>query len=260
VSGRELVTRTTLRRALVANALTKPVAIAVPAVVLVAWLLIGSWWLLPAALLVYLALAATTFFDADEAERVGRRVYARARAPRPLPRGLDRDITALLDRARTEETRIRAAIGASRLPLDEVAAEVDRLMAELGTIARRAQALVEYLAAQQPEELQRRLDELRREPGFGPEAKKARARAADALEAQLDVLASLDSELDRFRSEMEHLIASLAIVHGQLVRISVADDAHVQAAVAGQVRDLRERVGAVAEAMGEAVERADDDA
>lgn len=257
MAGRELVTRATLRRALVVNAATKPVAVAVPAVV-VAALLIGSWWLLPVALLVYLALAVGTFFDGDEAERVGRRVYARPRGPRPLPQGLDPEISALLERARGEEGRVRAAIASSKLAFDNVGVEVDRLMAELGRIAGRAQTIVDYLAAQQPGELHRRLAALRREHGTSAEAERARERAVGALETQLQVRASLESELARFRSEMEHLIASLGVVHGKLVQISVADDAHLQEALAGQVRDLRERVGAVAEAMGEAVTRADD--
>lgn len=52
---------------------------------------------------------------------------------------------------------------------------------------------------------------------------------------------------------MEHLIASLGVVHAQLVRITVAGEAEAQDEIAGQVRDLRDRVGGVAEAMGRAV-------
>jgi len=55
---------------------------------------------------------------------------------------------------------------------------------------------------------------------------------------------------------MEHLAASLGVVHGQLVRVNVAEEASLQDDLAGEVRSLRERVGAVAEGLGAAFERA----
>ena len=66
----------------------------------------------------------------------------------------------------------------------------------------------------------------------------------------------LAAELDRFRAELEHLTASLGVVRGQLVRMSVAEEASLQDDVADQVRDLRERIGGVAQALGAAWERA----
>jgi hypothetical protein len=56
---------------------------------------------------------------------------------------------------------------------------------------------------------------------------------------------------------MEHLIASLGIVHGQLVRMSVTNDAHLQEDVARELSDLRDRVSTFAEGMREAVSRLD---
>jgi hypothetical protein len=60
---RELVTRSDLRRALMVNALSKPLNVAVPAGVLVAGLLLGTGWLVPVAVAVYVVLALLTFFD-----------------------------------------------------------------------------------------------------------------------------------------------------------------------------------------------------
>jgi hypothetical protein len=257
VAGRELVTRTTLSRALVANAVTKPVAIAVPAAVLVAALLLSTWWLVPIAIAVYLALVASTLLDGDEAELVGKGVYARGRGPRPLPGGLDPELRALRERARGGEARVRTAIAASDPGFADVSAEVDWLTAELERSVARAQTIVDYLAGQRPEELRRRRESLGQgRRGAGPEVERARERAVAAIDAQLAVRASLEGELDRFRSEMEHLIASLGVVHGHLVRIGLADEAPQREALADEVRDLRDRVGALADALGDAVDRA----
>jgi len=57
---------------------------------------------------------------------------------------------------------------------------------------------------------------------------------------------------------MEHLIASLAVIHAQLARMSVSSDASIQEDIARQVRDLRQRVGTVATGMGEAVDKIGD--
>jgi hypothetical protein len=261
MAGRELVTRRQLQRELLFNAATKPLALAVAAGVSVAAFLSGAAWLLPVAAALYVALAAASFFDEDEAERVGRAVYARARAlsaaKRPLPRGLAPEIAEFVERARLEEARILDVIAESRLPFEEVAIEVDTLMREMERIAGRAQLIWSYLDAQRPHELERRLRTFEREPSGSLETVRARDRAAAALEDQLRVVETLEAELGRFGAEMEHLIASLAVVHGQLVRMSVADEQLVQDDVAGQVRDLRERVGAVAEGMREAVAELD---
>src|SRR3954454_24987141 len=72
---RQLVTRTDLRRGLVVNALTKPINVVVPAAVAVAALLIGVTWLIAVAVVVYAVLAVLTFFDEDEAEKVGKQAY-----------------------------------------------------------------------------------------------------------------------------------------------------------------------------------------
>jgi hypothetical protein len=81
MADRSPVTREHLQRTLVVNAATKPVNVAVPAAVVVAGILVGAPWLLAIAVVVYAALALMTFFDEDEARRVGERASGRTGAP-----------------------------------------------------------------------------------------------------------------------------------------------------------------------------------
>ena len=258
---REVVTRDSLRRELVVNAVTKPLAIGVAAAVAVAALLIGTPWLLAIAAALYLALAGATFFDPDEAARVGNAAYKRAGAlagpTRALPPGLAPEIASLLERARAEEGRIFETVSESDLTFEGVMTDVGSLTTEMERIAGRAQSIWKYLSEQRPEVARRRLRELRDAPASSTEADRARGRAAGALQDQLRLGETLEAELGRFTAEMEHLIASLGIVHGQLVRMSVANDTHLQEDVARELSDLRERVSTFAEGMRDAVARLD---
>ena len=259
----QLVTRDNLRQALLINAARKPLTIGVGALVFVAGLALGTIWLFPVALVVYLGLAASTFFDGNEAERVGKLTYQRARTPsaarRALPSGLGPELSELLRRARVEEQRILDAIAESELPFEEISLEVEALAAEMERIAARAQTVSAFLTSHEPAELRVRLKDLRRAAHQGdPAAARARERAAGAIQDQLRVGEALESELERFRAEMEHLIASLGVVHGQLVRISVSYDPQLQDDVAREVRELRTRVGALADGLRDATEGVDD--
>ena len=51
---------------------------------------------------------------------------------------------------------------------------------------------------------------------------------------------------------MEHLIASLAVIHGQVVRISVSADPELQATVARDLRELRGRMATLADGLRDA--------
>jgi hypothetical protein len=261
MAGRELVTRKTLRRELALNAATKPLALTVGTGVAVAAFVVGAPWLLAVAVVAYLALVATTLFDPEEASRVGRDTYRRATTPgkrrREFPEGLAPEISALVHRAHVEEGRIQRAIEDSGLAFTDVSIEVEYLMSELERNARRAQVLWTYLAEQRPFELQRRLQALREEADGDAGMARSRERAVAALEHQLQVGETLRAEYARFDAEVEHLIASLGVVHGELVRISIADDAVAQEGLTDQVRDLRRRVGAVAEGMNEATKELD---
>jgi hypothetical protein len=259
----ELVTRDTLRRQLLLNAARKPLAIGVGLAVFLAGLVMGTAWLFPVGLVIYVALAASTFFDGNEAERVGRGVYAKARpagtSVRELPPGLSSELVELLERARAEERRILEAIESSELPFEEVSVEVDGLAKEMERIATRAQAVTTFLGAHDPTELRARLSGLRAgADGDDDSARRARQRAADAIQEQLRVGEALESELRRFRAEMEHLIASLGVVHGQLVRISVSFDPQLEEDVAREVRDLRTRVGTMADGLRAATDEVKD--
>jgi hypothetical protein len=59
---------------------------------------------------------------------------------------------------------------------------------------------------------------------------------------------------------MEHIAATLGAIHGQIVRMSVTEEAAAQGEVATQVRSLREEVGAVADGMREAYAQVGDEA
>jgi hypothetical protein len=258
---RELVTRDTLKRELVLNAVTKPAAISVGAAVAVAAFVLGAFWLLAVAVAVYAGMAVATFFDEEEAARVGEAAYGKRDeltvGKRGLPAGLSPEIGSLLERARDEEFRIFETVSGSDHSFEGVMTEVGSLTTEMERIAGRAQAIRSYLDGQRPFEAQRRLQELRATASSSPEADRARERAVRAIEDQIRLGDTMRSELGRFEAEMEHLIASLAIVHGQLVRMSVVNDTRLQEDVARELADLRERVGAYAEGMREAVSQLD---
>jgi hypothetical protein len=251
--ARELVTRDRLRRELVANAATKPLNVIVPATVVVAGLLLGTWWLVPVAVVVYLALGAFTLFDQREAERVGTRTYAVARGDvrRLDPGSLAPEIAGPVRTARAEEKAIRETVAKAHLPFEEVSGEIDGLMGELDRIAGRAQLIYDYLSSQDAGAIESRLRALRAERSDAG-VREARDRAIAALEEQRQVQQQLYDQLERFYAEMEHLAASLGTVHGQLVRMSVAEEAAGQTELAKQVRDLRDRVKALAQGMTEA--------
>jgi hypothetical protein len=260
MAERQLVTRKTLQRELVFNAATKPLAVAVTAAVAVAAFVLGTPWLLAVAVAVYVSLALTTLFDPDEAQRVGRETYRRAapgHARRELPGGLAPEISSLVARAHVEEERIRHAIADSRVPFTDVAVEVEYLMSELERHARRAQVIIVYLGEQRPFQLQRQLQALRAGATESPAAAESRDRAAAAVEHQIEVGEHLRAEYVRFTAEIEHLVASLGAIHGELVRINVAEDGLGREQVTEQVRELRRRVNAVAEEIGEAVDELD---
>jgi predicted RNase H-like nuclease (RuvC/YqgF family) len=250
--ARQQVTRVDLRRALALNAVRSWPAIAAGGVLLLAAVVLGTWWLVVLALLVYAGMAAATFFDGAVAERVGRRIYDQARAvrasPRELPQNLRPEVVDLLSRARIEEDRIRAAIADSGAAFAEVSTEVEALAAEMEQMARRAHVVAEFLHGTSANDLRYRLEELRR-PRGDERANAVRERAAAAVEDQLRVHRALQSDLERFRAEMEHLIASLGVIHGQLVRASVSADATRQESLAADVRALRGRIGDLAEAL-----------
>lgn len=238
------VTRRDLQRALVVNAATKPVTILVAAAVAVGALLLGTTWLLAVAVLVYLALAALTFFDGDEAERVGDEVYGRARTSsgrgaKQLKTGdLAPPIRAQVERARREAATVRTTIEGSSFAFSEVTTEIDALVQAIEKIAGRAQRVWSYLAAQDVHALDRRLAEL--------EASAASSGTFAALRDQRAALEELSGVLNRSLAQMEEVNAQLGGVNARLVRMAVAEEEAGEHALAGDVRGLREQVEASA--------------
>lgn len=247
----EEVTRRDLQRALVVNAATKPVTILVTAAVAAGAFLLGAAWLLAVAAVVYLALATLTFFDGREAERVGDRVYGRARSrgagPKPLKaKDLAPPIRDQVVRARREAETVRATIQGSSFAFAEVDAEIGALVRAIEAIASRAQRVWTYLAAQDVPALDRRLAELSAAPGGAPES------TLQALRDQRTALEELRLVLHRSLAQMEEVNAQLGGVNARLVRMAVAEEAAGDHALAVDVRELREQVEATAEGLAAA--------
>jgi hypothetical protein len=253
--GSELQTRKGRERAVIVNALTKPINVVVPAAILVAGFALS--WLLPlapVAALTYALLVTLTLFDEGEAKKV----LAGARGAEFPPveaisvAGLPPRIAEPLGTAVAEEGKIREAIAQAKLPYTDVSAEVGVLMEEMQKVARKGAVIDSYLADPEVAKAASRLAQLERQNRAGGPAAEAQKLAIDALQAQVKIQSELGDQLDRCCAELEHLAASLGVIRGQIVRMSVAEDASVQDDLAGQVRSLRERVSALAEGLTEA--------
>ena len=238
-------------RALIANALLAPFNIVLLAVMLIVGILIGQFALMvPVAAVFYLAGAARTYFDDGAAQKVLERERAKRKKGieprRALPEDLAPEIARLVEAARERERRIRTAIERAELPYEEVAAEVDGFVAATESTARRAQLLYEALADTPPDRVAGRLRQVQGDP--------EKAELAEALSTQLATLQRMERQLDRFYGELERIIVELDTVRSQLVSMSASTETAQQDRLAGEVRELRERMGAVAEGMAAAYE------
>jgi chromosome segregation ATPase len=257
----ELVTRGALARRLAVNAATKPLNVAVLGGLVAVGIVLNLVVVVGAiAIVAYLVLVALTFFDAEEAERVGNELYAggRDRTAAALDLGtLEPRIAALVQQARETAAGIRAAIAQADHPFDDVAADVDALVAAMDTSARRAQLISSTLAeqaraGQDVAGLERTIADLR---GRSDDA-DVRALVAD-LEAQREATARLQERLERFEVGMRRIGASLGLLRTRLVEMSASEEEAAQRELARQSRELRERTDLLAEAMAEVF--ADDD-
>jgi hypothetical protein len=243
--------RSEFNRALVINALASPFNVVLLAGIVIAGLLLNALLpLLVVGLVVYGIAAARTYFDEDEANKVLEREREKRRAELEAGRldtgTLAEPIARLLAEGRRREARIRDAIGRAELPYEEVSTEVDRFIRAMEDGARRAQLLYEALTESPTGPVERRLAEVKDDPS------KAELRAA--LENQLAVLRRMEGQLQRFYDEMERVLVELDTVRGNLVSVSASSEAANQQRLAGDVRALREEVGAVAAGMSEAYE------
>jgi chromosome segregation ATPase len=258
----ELVTRGALARRLAVNAATKPLNVAVLGTLVVVGIVLDLVLVVGAiAVVAYLVLVALTFFDAEGVGRVGKGVRCGRRAASTAPAldvgTLEPRIAALVKQARATAAGIREAIAQADHPFDDVAGDVDALVAAMDTSARRAQLISSTLAGQaragqDVAGLERTIAELR---GRADDA-DVRALLAD-LEAQRDATARLEDRLERFEVGMQRICASLGLLRTRLVEMSASEEEAAQRELARQSRDLRERTDLLAEAMAEVF--ADDD-
>jgi hypothetical protein len=225
-------TREDLRRALVVNALTKPLNVLVPALVVVAGSLLGAGWLVAVALLCWLGLALVTFLDEDEAGRVGRRRRAAARAAgEPAAAAAGPRTPALARRvsdAHAAADAVREAVRESELPLDDVTEEVDALVALIERDAARADRMQRYLAEH--------------------------PLPAAAPEAQRQALARLEARHRELLSELDRAASALDTVHAEVLAAEGLDELGARQALAGRVAELQTKVRIVSAGLDEAFE------
>jgi hypothetical protein len=261
MAGGELqrpMTRGELNRLLVANALSKPWPnVLAPAVLAGAGLLLGlGWFVIPVAIVAWLALSVITYFDGDEADRVAGRVRQRRQVtarkePRLDPASLAPPIATQLNAVLAQEERIREAIQRADLPFTEVSDEVDTFVRSAERTAGRAELLYEYVTDQDPRQVEQRLRAVELAAEGGDPSQRA---LAEALRAQLEAMRKAQHKLQGFYTEMERIAVELGNIRGQLLSVSATTEAASQRELAGNVRDLREQMGAVAEGMSEALE------
>jgi predicted Ser/Thr protein kinase len=243
-------TRREYNRALVLNALTAPFGVCLLAGMLVAGLLLDVFvFLLPVAIVIYVAAAVRTYLDEDAQQEVLKR--ERSKRKERLESGKpDRSLSEfspriadLMARALEKDARIRAAIDRAELPYDEVSQEVDRFLATMWQTAARAELLCEGLRDSPPEAVARRLQEVERARD------PTKAELIEALSQQLAVQRKMEGHLLRFYDQMEQMLVELDTVRGHLITVSASTEADNQERLADDVRDLREEMGAVAEGM-----------
>ncbi|MEA2475366.1 MAG: hypothetical protein QOE06_3281 [Thermoleophilaceae bacterium] len=248
-------TRAELNRLLVGNALVKTWPnVLLPIGLAVAGLLVGlhAVLILPIAVVAWLALSAVTYLDGDEAKAVADRDRARRRGALDGGRRVDLrtlapPVAAHLEQVLSQEANIRGAIQRADLPFAEVSDEVDTFVRAAEKTAQRAQLLYEYLAEQDPRQVELRMTQVRNDPD---PSKKA---LADALHTQVQAMRRAEKELDAFYTEMERIGVELGNIRGQLLSVSAASEGATQRQLASDVRDLREQMGAVADGMNEAL-------
>ena len=243
-------------RALITNALLDPFNVTLAAAVTIAGIFTGTLAILgPVAALLYGAGVARTYFDSDVAEKVLERERARrgekrvgsGSTPALDPRKLTPGIARIVRTAREREQRIREALAATDdVPAEEVQAEVDGFLAALEDTARRAQSLADALRDTPPVRVEQRLAEV--------SADTSRVELKEALSTQLATLRRMETQLRRFGYEMERILVELDTIRSQIVSVGATTGAAKSHELAGEVRALREQMGAVSEGMAAAYE------
>jgi hypothetical protein len=145
-----------------------------------------------------------------------------AEAPRPAPPAeLAPVIASRVRAAEAARDGIVAAITASSAPLDDVADEVAALIATIRANAERAQPIHAYLAERPAAE-----------PG---------------------VLARVRARLDELLAELDHAVATLQTVRGEILAAEDDDPAGLAPSLAAQVSELRVRAGILSRGLDESL-------
>jgi hypothetical protein len=246
-------TRADYRRALLGNAMADSLAVVAAAVILIAGLLFGALALAaPLALVVYAGGVARAFFDEDTAQKVLERERAQRRKTIDRRGGamsvgeLSPGIRPLIVRAHQTRDRIHEAIERADMPYEEVAEEVDQLVATMEHTAKRADLLEEGLHAAPPSDVEERLVEVRWR------GHPSQQELVTALEYQLSVQRRMEKQLERFHGQMDRMLVELDTVRGNLISASASEEAYQQQRVAAGIRELRDEMGVVAEGVAAA--------
>jgi hypothetical protein len=221
----------------VGHAATRPLNLAVLALLMVGALLIGPWVAL-AIVPVYGLLVAATIKDPKTAEKLAAgREQKQLTGGRPM-QGITGDLRRRVATALGEERRIQAELAALPAAGDDLGTQVRCLADDLVEIARRASVVDLYLGSID-------LDDVRRR-----HAEAAPGPTRDALAEQIaacDVLIARRAELD---AEIAHVEAALPAMRARLVQSRLA--AVAPTGLAGDVTALRQRMGILAASLTEA--------
>jgi hypothetical protein len=229
-----------------ANAATKPLNVLALAGMTAASILITPW-VLPAAGVVYGLMVLGTIRDPQEQAKIAA---AAGRAALPSPgrslQGITGDLRMKVIAALNEERAIMTELERAPVQPEGMREQITALNDELLEFARRASEVDLYLATVDPDELQRRAKEYEE---LGRHSERARD-AADALNEQLQVIESLGSRRIALDDEIVHVSASLGAIRARLVQART--EAAPPAVIATDVTELRDRMRAIAESLGEA--------
>ena len=259
----ELVTRGALARRLAVNAATKPLDVAVLGVLVVVGIVLDLVVVVGAiAIVAYLVLVALTFFDADEAERVGNELRGGGRAASTAPA---LDVGTLEPRIGT--TRAAGARDGRGDPRGHRAGRSP--LRRRRHRRRRPRRRDGHLGAARAAHLHHARP-ARRAPGRTSPAWSGRSRTCAGAPATPTCARSLptsrpsatrpralEDRLERFDVGMRRICASLGLLRTRLVEMSASEEEAAQRRLARQSRELRERTDLLAEAMAEVF--ADDD-
>ena len=203
------MTRKELSRALAVNAITKPVNVVAPAGVLVAGLLLGVVWLVPVAIVCWLALVAVTFFDEREARAAGD---GHGRAGARLHHGRRRCARG------ASPPRSRGACGGRRRPRVDPAA----VGASTGRWMTWRARSTRSCSRSRPRGARAAHPRLPRRGVTATPARADRARAVGRGQAprwspSSGARTRLQRRLTRLFEEMDHVVATLQTVHAEIL-------------------------------------------